>query len=118
MPRKVTLETSTVKDCGTKLSSGKTIAKTDHIWDSGKITKTATCKESGTKTYTCTSCNTTKTEEIPATGNHQNTELRNVKKQRVPRKVTRETPIVKTAEKNFLQAKQSPKQTTSGTLEE
>ena len=67
------------KDCGTKLSSGKTIAKTDHIWNSGKITKTATCKESGTKTYTCTSCNTTKTEEIPATGNHQNTELRNVK---------------------------------------
>ena len=67
------------KDCGTKLSSGKTIAKTDHTWDAGKITKTATCKESGTKTYTCTSCNTTKTEEIPATGNHQNTELRNVK---------------------------------------
>ena len=67
------------KDCGTKLSSGTTIAKTDHTWDSGKITKTATCKESGTKTYTCTSCNTTKTEEIPATGNHQNTEFRNVK---------------------------------------
>ena len=67
------------KDCGTKLSSGKTIAKTDHTWDAGKITKAATCKESGTKTYTCTSCNTTKTEEIPATGNHQNTELRNVK---------------------------------------
>lgn len=67
------------KDCGTKLSSGETIAKTDHIWDSGKITKEATCKESGTKTYTCTSCNTTKIEEIPATGNHQNTELRNVK---------------------------------------
>ena len=67
------------KDCGTKLSSGKIIAKTDHIWDAGKITKAATCKEPGTKTYTCTSCNTTKTEEIPATGNHQNTELRNVK---------------------------------------
>ena len=67
------------KDCGTKLSSGKTIAKTEHTWDSGKITKAATCTESGTKTYTCTSCNTTKTEEIPATGNHQNTELRNVK---------------------------------------
>ena len=67
------------KDCGTKLSSGKTIAKTDHTWDAGKITKAATCKESGTKTYTCTSCNTTKTEEIPATRNHQNTELRNVK---------------------------------------
>ena len=67
------------KDCGTKLASGKIIAKTDHIWDTGRITKAATCKESGTKTYTCTSCNTTKTEEIPATGNHQNTELRNVK---------------------------------------
>ena len=67
------------KDCGTKLSSGKTIAKTEHTWDSGKITKAATCTESGTKTYTCTSCNTTKTEEIPATRNHQNTELRNVK---------------------------------------
>ena len=67
------------KDCGTKLSSGKTIAKTEHTWDAGKVTKAATCTESGTKTYTCTSCNTTKTEEIPATGNHQNTELRNVK---------------------------------------
>ena len=67
------------KDCGIKLSAGTTIAKTDHIWDAGKITKVATCTESGTKTYTCTNCNTTKTEEIPATGNHQNTELRNVK---------------------------------------
>ena len=65
-------------DCGTKLSSGKTVAKKDHTWDSGKITKAATCIESGTKTYTCTNCNTIKTEEIPATGNHQNTELRNV----------------------------------------
>ena len=67
------------KDCGTKLSSGKTVSKKDHTWDSGKILKAATCKEAGIKTYTCTSCNTTRSEEIPATGNHQNTELRNVK---------------------------------------
>ena len=67
------------KDCGTKLSSGETIAKTDHSWDAGKITKPATCTEPGTKTYTCTSCNTTKTEEIPATGEHPNTEIRGAK---------------------------------------
>ena len=65
--------------CKKIVEKGKTIPKMDHQWDSGEITKTATCTESGTKTYTCTSCNTTKTEEIPATGNHQNTELRNVK---------------------------------------
>ena len=67
------------KDCGEKLSSGKTIAKTDHIWDSGRITKPATDTESGIKTYTCINCNTTRTEEIPATGEHLNTELRGAK---------------------------------------
>ena len=46
------------------------------MWDSGKITKDATCKEPGSKTYTCTRCRKTSTEEIPATG-HQYTELRN-----------------------------------------
>lgn len=67
------------KDCGTKLSSGETIAKTEHTWDSGRVTKPATDTESGTKTYTCTSCNTTRTEEIPATGEHPNTEIRGAK---------------------------------------
>lgn len=66
------------KDCNTKLSSGKTIAKKDHTWDSGKITTVATCSGKGIKTYTCTECNATSTEEIPSTG-HQHTELRNVK---------------------------------------
>lgn len=46
------------------------------MWDSGKITKDATCKEPGSKTYTCTRCRKTSTEEIPVTG-HQYTELRN-----------------------------------------
>ena len=65
------------KDCGEKLSDGKTIAKTtEHTWDAGKVTKAATCTEKGVKTYTCTVCGATKTEKIAATG-HQHTEVRN-----------------------------------------
>ena len=59
------------KDCNTKLSSGKSIAKKEHSWDSGKITTVATCNGKGIKTYTCTGCNATRTEEIPVTG-HKN----------------------------------------------
>ena len=44
------------KDCNTKLSSGKSIAKKTHTWDAGKITKGATCSAAGVKTYTCTVC--------------------------------------------------------------
>ena len=66
------------KDCNTKLTDGKVIPKTEHTWDAGKITTVATCNGKGIKTYTCTGCNATRTEEIPATG-HQHTELRNVK---------------------------------------
>lgn len=39
-----------------------------HTWDNGTVTKAATCTEAGVKTYTCTVCKETKTEEIPATG--------------------------------------------------
>ena len=67
------------KDCGAKLQTGKVIAKKAHTWDAGVITQEATCAKTGIKTYTCTVCKTTKTEEIPATGTHKNTELRNVK---------------------------------------
>ncbi len=66
------------KDCNTKLTDGKVIPKTEHTWDAGKITTAATCSGKGIKTYTCTECNATKTEEILSTG-HQHTELRNVK---------------------------------------
>ena len=41
-----------------------------HNWDNGKITKAATCKEAGIKTYTCTACNATKTETIAKTNSH------------------------------------------------
>ena len=51
----------------------------EHSWDNGKVTKEATCTEDGEKTSTCTVCNTTKTEVIPATG-HQHKEVRNAKK--------------------------------------
>lgn len=41
-----------------------------HTWNSGSVTKTATCKETGVKTYTCTACNATKTETIATTNSH------------------------------------------------
>ena len=42
------------------------------------IKKPATCTEPGIRLYTCTGCNATRTEEIPATG-HGATEIRNKK---------------------------------------
>lgn len=41
-----------------------------HTWDNGKVTKEATCEETGTKLYTCSECGNTKEEEIPATGHN------------------------------------------------
>lgn len=49
-------------------TSSTTPSTHTHKWNSGKITKAATCTAAGTKTYTCTSCGATKTEKIPATG--------------------------------------------------
>ena len=40
----------------------------NHTWNSGVVTKAATCTTSGTKTYTCTTCNATKTETIAVLG--------------------------------------------------
>lgn len=39
-----------------------------HTWNSGIVTKSPTCTANGVKTYTCTSCNATKTETIAALG--------------------------------------------------
>ena len=39
-----------------------------HTWDSGEITTEPTCVNKGIKTFTCTKCNTTKTEDIAALG--------------------------------------------------
>ena len=54
-------------DCGTKVSSGQAIPKTDHTWDNGKVTTEATCEHTGVRTYTCSVCGETKKEEIPKT---------------------------------------------------
>ena len=66
-------------DCGTKVSSGKTIAKlTTHTWDEGKVTTEPTCTAKGVRTFTCSICAKTKTASIAATG-HQHTEIRKKK---------------------------------------
>ncbi len=53
----------TCSKCGVDESSA-------HTWNNGTVTKAATCKETGIKTYTCTVCNATKTEVISKTTNH------------------------------------------------
>ena len=44
-----------------------------HMWDGGVVTKKATCKNTGEKTYTCTVCGATKTETIAKTNDHKYT---------------------------------------------
>lgn len=53
----------TCKDCGK-------VETASHSWNNGVVTKPATCKEEGVKTYTCTGCSTTKTEPIAKTDTH------------------------------------------------
>ncbi len=55
--------------CGETITSGTVIAATgNHTYDSGIVTKEATCTEAGEMTYTCTVCGDTYTEAIAATG--------------------------------------------------
>ena len=42
-----------------------------HIWDEGTVTTAATCSKEGVRKFTCTWCGNTKTEAIPATGEHK-----------------------------------------------
>ena len=50
--------------CNKKISSGNVIAKTNHSWDGGKITKKPTTAKTGIKTYTCRKCSTIKRKVI------------------------------------------------------
>ncbi len=54
------------------VSGGVTVVipapKCEHTYDTGVETTPATCDKAGVKTYTCTKCKTSKTEEIPALG--------------------------------------------------
>ncbi len=51
--------------CGTVLTAQRTVPLTPHKWNNGTITKEATLKEAGQKTYSCQLCGTTRTETIP-----------------------------------------------------
>ncbi|MBQ1280695.1 MAG: L,D-transpeptidase family protein, partial [Oscillospiraceae bacterium] len=42
-----------------KCSSGQ------HAWDEGRVTKESTCSAAGVKTFTCSSCGATQTQELP-----------------------------------------------------
>ena len=54
--------------CGTIIKAQESIPATGHSWDNGKVTKEATCTETGEKTYTCTTCQKTRTESTTKTG--------------------------------------------------
>lgn len=42
-----------------------------HTWNEGVVTKEPTCTEKGVRTFTCSVCHNIRTEDIPATGEHQ-----------------------------------------------
>ena len=54
--------------CGKILEFQKVIPATGHDWKEGEILRDPTCTEEGEKGYTCTKCQGTKTEKIPALG--------------------------------------------------
>lgn len=63
--KKTGTATITVKDTkGRKYTCKITVNKCKHAWNSGKVTKKATCTETGVKTYTCKVCKTTKTDTL------------------------------------------------------
>ena len=54
--------------CNEVLVAQTVIPAKGHSWNEGVITTEPTCKDKGVKTFTCTVCHTTKTEEVPAKG--------------------------------------------------
>ena len=72
------LTINTATDGMTLYAKWKEDTTHEHVWGDGVVTMEPTCTTPGVKTYTCSVCQKTKTEEIPATG-HQHTEVRNVK---------------------------------------
>ena len=47
-----------------ELEAPVVIPKAAHSWDAGEVTTAPTCTEKGVKTYTCTVCGETKTEDV------------------------------------------------------
>ncbi len=67
------VKTYTCTECGE--TKTEEIAALGHTYDGGVVTEEATCGEDGVKTYTCSVCEEateghTRTEVIPATGEH------------------------------------------------
>ena len=66
----------TVEGCNAKADASKKILASvekplaDHTWNDGVVTTPATCGAKGTKTFTCSVCNGTKTEEIAKLTTH------------------------------------------------
>ena len=62
-----------LEDLNFSVSNGSVTVLCDHAWDNGKVTKEATCTENGTKEYTCSKCEETKTETLYALGHNLET---------------------------------------------
>lgn len=51
-------------DCYNEATATCTLTVSNHTWDGGVVTKAPTYSEAGVRTYTCTTCSETRTEEI------------------------------------------------------
>ena len=51
--------------CGAAITAQTVIPATGHSWDKGTVTREPTEEQPGIRTYTCTACRETRTEEIP-----------------------------------------------------
>ena len=54
--------------CDEILIAQETVEKLEHIWDEGRVTTLPDCENEGERTFTCETCNGTKTEAEPALG--------------------------------------------------
>ena len=60
-------------NCGAVISTRELPATGEHTWDNGTVTTAPTETTAGVRTFTCTVCGQTRTETIPATGEHKHT---------------------------------------------
>ena len=58
-------EKQTCSVCGETLKQSETVPAKGHAWNNGIVTKEPTETETGILTFTCSSCNETKTSEMP-----------------------------------------------------